>query len=160
ACESSKHERDEPARSQAMRFSLSKFVGAAAFAAVLGAGSLAWAGVPAPQVARPIPPDRQAIAPSTSALFSSSGLGRIGDFSGTIVSLSCDSVHPLGSSTECEATGHYYALEMDGDRASYPLLLLGTQPSLDKLRAGEFTGKQVDVTGVHYSSSGTILVSG
>jgi hypothetical protein len=104
------------------------------------------------------PPDRRGVAPSAAVLFTNSGLGRTGDFAGTIIDLSCDTVAPGNGSATCTDEDRF-ALKLDGERMPYPLLLIGGAPVIDKLRAGEFTGRKVRITGVHYSSMGTILVS-
>src|SRR5437868_5138925 len=69
------------------------------------------------------PPDRDGITPTTPILFSSSGLGRTGDFSGTIVDLSCDPARRGGGGASCDATEEReFALKLDGERVPYPLL--------------------------------------
>jgi len=109
---------------------------------------------------RPIPPDREAVAPTSAVLFSNSGLGRTGQFSGTIVDLGCDDEPAAAGRGVCDAQGeHSYALELDGSRTLYPLLVFGNAPAFDRLRAGQLTGQRVRVGGVHYTSTGTILVS-
>ncbi|HEY8515469.1 MAG TPA: hypothetical protein VIS07_08145 [Candidatus Binatia bacterium] len=145
--------------------STQKLLGAIAAAVLICTAGAAWAEEPQvvaardAQTAAAVAPDRAAVAPSSAALFSSSGLGRTGEFTGKIVNLSCDSVRMTLATAECDQGEHFFALELDGSNTLYPLLLLGNQPSVERLRAGEFTGKEVRVAGVHYSSSGAILVS-
>jgi hypothetical protein len=140
-----------------MKLPFAKFAAAAAVAASLLVASVAWARESDTQ--RAIPPDRSAIAPTTPVLFSNAGLGRLGDFSGTIVDWSCDPVGSARTSAQCSPEDHEFALKLDGDGGAYPLLLFGNPPDTERLRAGEFTGKRVRVSGIHYSSNGTILVS-
>jgi hypothetical protein len=136
-----------------MKSNMQRFLCASVVALSLIAGGFAHAdeGTPAS------PPDL-GIAPSTAVLFTNSGLGRTGDFAGTIVDLSCGTVAPSNGSATCTDEDRF-ALELDGERTRYPLLLIGGAPIIDQLRAGEFTGRKVRITGVHYSSMGTILVS-
>lgn len=136
-----------------MKSNIRRFLGASVVALSLGASGFAHAekGTPAN------PPDL-GIAPSTAVLFTSSGLGRTGDFAGTIVDLSCGTVAPSNGSATCTDQDRF-ALELDGERTRYPLLLVGGAPVIDQLRAGQFTGRKVRITGVHYSTMGTILVS-
>jgi len=86
-----------------------------------------------------------------------SGLGGTGDFVGTVVELSCDRETPPGTRVDCERTGHYYALQTDGQLALQPILA-ATKPISDELRSGQWTDKQVRVSGVRYPSTGAILV--
>jgi hypothetical protein len=96
-----------------------------------------------------IPPDQVATGRS--------GLGRTGDFVGTIVELSCDRETPPGTRADCDRTGHYYALQADGQLALQPLLA-GAPAIGDELRSGQLTGREVRVSGVRYLSTGAILV--
>jgi hypothetical protein len=81
-----------------------------------------------------------------------------GGVSGTILVLSCDPVGFRRTRAQCSPEDHVFTLKLDGDRGAYPLLLFGNPPGIERLRAGEFTGKRVRVGGIHYSSDGTILV--
>jgi hypothetical protein len=128
-----------------MKSDFRKFLLVSALALFLPVGGHAYGDESAPAV----PPDGQGIAPSTAFRFSSSGLGRTGDFAGTIVDLSC---------ARCDSAEHHFALQLDDERTLYPLLLIGGPPIIDRLRAGEFTSKKVRISGVYYSSMGTILV--
>jgi hypothetical protein len=131
-----------------MKYRMWQFMGFAALALMLS--TTASVRAEPPLTSPPIPPDQVATGRS--------GLGGTGDFVGTIVELSCDRENPPGTNAECDRTGHYYALQTAGELALQPLLA-GTRPIVDELRSGQWTGKQVRVTGVRYLSTGAILVS-
>jgi hypothetical protein len=116
----------------------------------LSGGSTAWATkTPTPQ-SPPVPADQFDI------MNSGSGLGGMGQYLGTVVEMNCDIDRPAGTAAECDASGHYYVLLIDGRFAVYTLIP-GTQEIRDKLVSGKFTGREAWVTGSHYSLTGTIL---
>lgn len=66
---------------------------------------------------------------------------------GTVVNLSCDTVRPSGGIARCDSGEQVFALEVDGRRGVQPLVLAGGPPSVERLRSGAFTGRQVRVLG-------------
>lgn len=66
---------------------------------------------------------------------------------GLVVNLSCDSVRVGGGIARCDEGEHYFALKVDGASTLQPLLLASGPPSVERLRAGAFTGQQVRVIG-------------
>jgi hypothetical protein len=117
---------------------------------LLSGGSTAWAARTLILESSPVPADQFDITQSGS------GLGGVGRYLGTIVEMNCDVDRPAGTGGECDANGHYYVLQVDGQLAVYTLIP-GTQKVLDKLISGQLTGRQAWVTGSHYSLTGTIL---
>lgn len=65
---------------------------------------------------------------------------------GTVINLSCDTVRPAGGVARCDAGEQVLALAVDGRRGLQPLVLAGG-PSLERLRSGALTGRQVRVVG-------------
>jgi hypothetical protein len=139
-----------------MKLHLSNLLTAAALASVIGFAAVASADTSAAPLSRPIPPDRLITSAPGAVSFSGSGLGRVGNFAGTIVNQRCDFDRPPGTKTECDANGQYYALQIDGEQALFTLL--PTEPLIQELRSGELTGKPVRVTGIYYPLAGSILV--
>jgi hypothetical protein len=129
---------------------------ATCFSLLVGGANPSWgqetAGSP------PIPSDQHGVAPSSAQAMKSSGLGRSGQFAGTIVKQSCAGNRPLGTETQCAATDYYYALKIDGQTGSLPLLA-GDPKALTQLKSPDLDGKAVWVTGTQHTTTGAILMS-
>jgi hypothetical protein len=93
-----------------------------------------------------------------AALLATASVARAADAncSGTVINLSCDSVRPSGGVARCDPGDPVLALAVNG-RELRPLVLAGGPVSVEQLRAGAFTGRQVRVVGT-CPPSGTIHV--
>jgi hypothetical protein len=141
-----------------MKVDVAKLMGTAALAGLLTIGGAAWADSPTVPGSAPNSADQIVVMPAGESQFSSSGLGRTGNFVGTLVARSCDSGRPAGTRAECEADGHYYGLAIDGQSAVYTLMA-GAQVIQYQLGERPPVGSKVEVTGIAYPSTGAILVS-
>lgn len=65
---------------------------------------------------------------------------------GTVINLSCDSVRPAGDVARGDPGEPVLALDVGG-RGLRPLVLAGGPASVERLRSGAFTGRQVRVVG-------------
>ena len=65
---------------------------------------------------------------------------------GTVINLSCDSVRPAGDVARCDPGEPVLSLDVGG-RGLRPLVLAGGPASVERLRSGAFTGRQVRVVG-------------
>lgn len=82
--------------------------------------------------------------------------GQTGVFPGKLVCLRCDLAK--GQMAQCAKEGHRHALSMDDGSMVHPLIA-GSKELTDRINAGELHGKEVDVRGIYYPSTGIIFVS-
>jgi len=117
-------------------------------------------GVGAACSATSLPPgavDRLGVASSTSLLFTSLGLGRRGNFFGTLVKRSCERSAPPDAKAPCETSGDYYGLQLEGHASPYPLWV--TNSALEeRFRRDGLVGSRVRIGGITYSSTSAIFV--
>ena len=85
---------------------------------------------------------------ATAVLLAASGVAHAAETecAGTVINLSCDTVRPAGDVARCDPGEPVLALDVGG-RGLRPLVLAGGPDSVEKLRSGAFTGRQVRVVG-------------
>jgi hypothetical protein len=84
-------------------------------------------------------------------------LGHTGTFRGKLVCLRCDLKPSALASQKCAAEGCRHALAIDDDSMIHPLVA-GTEETSKRINSSELHGKDVEVHGNYYPSTGMIFV--
>lgn len=95
-------------------------------------------------------------APSLTGFYTGP-VGNIGTFRGKLLCLCCDLGQEPEAAKKCDASGHHSALSLDGDAMVHPLLP-GTEEVAKQLNSDALHGKEVQVTGKYYPSTGLVYV--
>ena len=90
------------------------------------------------------------------ARFYPGNLTKTGEFPGKLICLPAAKAGLTAGAEEC-GEQRYFALSMQGGALVHPLIP-GSQEVLDFMEAKDLLGKEVEVHGKHYSSTGMILV--